>query len=425
MKLEMKVIAEVSLRIRSGPGMSYPTVGYLFNGNTIIATEEKNGWYKHSRGWSYGLGKYLQIVKDLEGQVKQPTNVTPTINNKQNKTTTTNTNSNSNTSYNSTTSSITKNSYSVKTLDFMTEEMRKDLGALGWYDKRDIDIFNKMNRFGFKDYDQLQSAREYVFFTKPDLNIYQDTQGNSLNEDLKTDPLFNEIHRKCPEVLYQLQRSVTKNESPFMNLLYHTRASKVDLPTVTSKEIETSSTQFGTRLYYRKHSFESDENHDFSIEFRDRKTLLVYYLFKAWNHYSNLKSIGIVSPRDIYRTNMELHDQIAIYKIIVTEVGDEILYFAKITGCYPKTVPRDVFSDVSDKLTYNIQWKGNFVEDMDPLIIEEFNRLVNPYRQKRADLPLYDSKNYRVNSKWATVPYIQRQYYKGKSGFKYVLKWKE
>lgn len=293
---------------------------------------------------------------------------------------------------------------------------------MGFYNLSDTDLCNKMHRYGYRDTKGIRSTREYLFFTKPDLNLYEDTQGNALNPDVTNSPIIYEIHKKCPEILYQLQNSVSRNRSPFMNLLRNTVKSRLDLPNIISKEVETSSTQFGTRMYYRRHSYESDDSHEFTLEFEDRKSLIVYYLFKAWDEYNNLKNIGIVSPREIYRDNMELHDQISIYKIIVTELGDEILHYSKLTGCFPKNVPREMFSDIGDRLVYNIQWKAHFVEDVDPIIIYEFNNLTERYG--REVVPLFDSKAMRPDGRLVSAPFIEEVPNKNKPGFTNKLKWR-
>lgn len=419
MKLEMRVKVTTRLRCRTGAGLSFPysNTDYLYNGDIIIATEQQNGWYRHSKGWS--SGEYLIKIKDLETNSTtnpvavppQPTapvpNPAPFVEPN---------------APQQVRSNIHKQPEKRKN-NYITNDLKEALRSTGWNNDIYFDKFNEIHRFGYKDFDGICSTKEYVFFTKPDLYIYEDHQGRTLNPKIANDPLFIEIHKRCPEVLHQLQSSVTINSSPFMNLLYNTRRSKVELPNISSKEIETSSTQFGTRMYFKKHSFESDENHDFTIEFEDMKDLKVYYLFKAWNHYSNLKSIGVIEPKDVYRNNMEVHDQISIYKFIVSEIGDEIVFFAKITGCYAKTTPRDFFSDISgDRIAYNISWKGHFIDDVDPLIVYEFNNLTN--NLKGSKQPLYDNKNNRVDHRWSKYAYVERYDFKNKPGFTYKLKWR-
>lgn len=410
MKYEMKVRVNTRLRIRTGPSLSYKIIGHLYNNNTIITTEERNGWYKHNKGWSNG--DYLVLVKDLsEKPIKvEPIPPEPPI-----------------TSTGTPPKPYTPPDLTVPTIstkkqvnsDFMTRSMKDSLASLGYYTSGDIDKFNKFNRFGYKEFNGIRTTREYLFFTKPDLNILNSKY--TLNPDIASDAIIYEIFSKHPDVVYQLQSSINANGSAFMNLLSNTVKSKLEMPSISSKEIETSATQFGSRMFYKKHSFESDENFDFSLDFEDVKSLEVYDLFKLWDHYSNLKSIGVVKPKDEYRESMEIHDQISIYKFIVDETNSNILFYAKVTGCFTKGAPREAFSDVGDKLLYSVPFKGHFVEDSNPLILTEFNILSN---NKGKELPLYDIKNGRVDGRWGRSAYVQKHEYSTKKGFVYKLKWK-
>lgn len=66
MKYEMEVATTtLPLRVRTGPGLNYSIVGRLPKGTKVIATEYKNGWYKHDRGgWS--SGEWVKKTKDLD-----------------------------------------------------------------------------------------------------------------------------------------------------------------------------------------------------------------------------------------------------------------------------------------------------------------------------------------------------------------------
>lgn len=420
MKYKMKVVNVSSrLRVRSGPSLSYKILNWIYNGDTVIATEQKGNWFKHDKGgWS--RGDYLKLVEDLEKknvitkpkQEPVPPNTKPPTQYKE-PANTVKAASNTNTAIKP---QIKKENISKSVVDDIVQ-------STGWYNKASIDKFNKFNRFGYRDvYDTIRNTREYLFFTKPDLNIFANTQGTSLTSEAGSDSILYELAKRNPESLFQLQRYVNANKSPFMNLLSNTVKNTLDLPSISARDIETSSNQFGTKIQFRKHSFESDENHDFSLEFEDSKDLRVYALFKAWNRYSDLKTLGVIKPLDKYRDNMEMHDQISIFKIVVGENGEDILFFAKITGVYPKGAPREAFSEVGEKLVYNVPFKGQFVEDMDPLIIYEFNKLANQLGGN--NLPLYNASKGQVEWKWANSPYIIKQNYRNKPGSVYKLKWR-
>ena len=128
-------------------------------------------------------------------------------------------------------------------------------------------------------------TREYIFFTKPDLQIFLHDKNFSIgsggsNDMSKTfidsvanNPLFVEAATKYPEVLHQLCYSQNRSE-PFVNLLSNQKTSNVDLPAISvANDYETSRNILGSSVFYRGTSIESDENHEFSVEFLDTKYL--------------------------------------------------------------------------------------------------------------------------------------------------------
>lgn len=297
------------------------------------------------------------------------------------------------------------------------------------YDRRNVSMYNRFNRFGFIDpYNSIKNTKEYLFFTKPDLHIY--TPGtNTLNPQLSSYDFFNELHERYPNVILQLQKSAlqvkTESYSPFMTILSNSVRSSLDMPDMVANTIDTSATLFGTSINYRGDAFNSDEKHDFSLEFEDSKYLELYHLFRAIEEYSRLKKFGIVSPPNInkakvdknglafssYLQNKELHDQFSIYKFIVGEDFEEIHYFALFKGVFTKSTPRDAFSELNPDggLKYNIQFEAQFVEDMKQSILIEFNNLISTTMALSSNpiwLNIYNSKTRTIDPRWALTPYV-------------------
>lgn len=281
--------------------------------------------------------------------------------------------------------------------------------ASGIYDRADIEWYSKFNRFGCIDpYNNVTTTREYVFFTRPDLHMFDSKDPGFLNPELADLPIFTDAHKRYRPVMEQLQGSADPN-NPFMNLLSNSLKSTLDLPGITAEDIQTSQNIYGTSLSYRKGSYQSDEAHEFSLEFEDTKYLEVYMLFKLFDEYERRKTWGDITPPDLnYRYRKILHDQFSIYKFIVGEDGMQILYYAKLTGVFPKSVPRDAFSDMpeSGSLRFSVQFKAQFVEDMDPRILVDFNKLILPKYSVTRTLPLYDNNLGAPNPTWAATPYI-------------------
>ena len=255
------------------------------------------------------------------------------------------------------------------------------LQAQGLFDRNDIQYFDKFNTHGYLDpYNRMGTVFEYVFFTRPDLNIHNSQAEGTVNQDLSRYPIFAEAKSRWKRVFDELELSLNPSK-PFSALLYNTRCGSLDLPDYDAGDEETSENMWGTKMYYRRSSITSSDNFDFSLEFRDNRWLDVYMYFRLWDAYEEAKSLGRVAPKDSYIYSKELHDQVAVYKFWVLEDGMTIFYWAKLVGVYPKNVPRNSFGQLPDDgdLKFTINFKANFVEDMDPNIIEDFNALASKY----------------------------------------------
>lgn len=335
--------------------------------------------------------------------------------------------------------------------------MSKVLWANGIYNRQDIQWYKKFNRFGALDpYNALSGHKEYLFFTKPDLHIVK-AYSDELNPELANQPFFVELRQRYPGVISQLQQSsALGNKGPFMTILSNALKNTLELPSITTSEVDTPATIYGTAYNYRGWGFKDDENVEFSLEIEDSKYLEIYHLVKAYEEYERLKRLGIVTPPNIkadpvtssgkcfnyYTKNKILHDQFSVYKFIVEDDAETIVYYAKFWGVFFKNVPRDAFSDLKNEggLTYRIDFKAAFVDDMNPSILTDFNRIVtdreigNPNLiGQTIDLPVYDQQRGMIDGRWATSPYIIRSYKKDNlktwagpndMNYTYKLKWR-
>lgn len=332
---------------------------------------------------------------------------------------------------------------------------KEDLSSLNqsiWanklYRREDIIWYSHFNRFGVLDpYNGVGRTKEYLFFTKPDLNLVKPGT-DTLNPELKNQPFFNDLIQRYPEVIGQLQASNgIGDKGPFMAVLSNAVKNTLELQSISATEIDTGATIYGTNYTYRGWGFDSDEGLEFSLEFEDTRYLEIYNLLKAYEEYERLKHIGLVTPPNInnapvvdgkcfsyYIENKILHDQFSIYKFIVDEDGETILYYAKLWGVYFKNVPRDAFSDLKEGgLTYAVEFKAAFIDDMNPLILSDFNDIVMPQAKKGTELPLYNTNLHCMDGRWARIPYVAKVE-KSKSGsawnntnkmkYMYKLKWR-
>ena len=316
----------------------------------------------------------------------------------------------------------------------------RTLWSNGIYRKQDFDDFNSFYLFPRNDpFKMVGTAKEYVFFTKPDLHIFGSRRASSmdrlsditkLNPELKQVPFFNDLYSRGykDSVLKSLQYSLDAS-TPFVNILSNYKNSNLDLSNITVNDEETATNIYNTRIYYRKPSDSADEEFEFSMEFKDNKYLDCYLWFKAYDIYERLKYQGKVTPTTYdYALYKALSDQMTVFKIIVGEDNETILYWAQLWGVYPKSVPRSAFSELpTDGLfRFTVDFKSTFQADMEPLSLLHFNNLSDLYRTSHVttDLDIFDNKSMRVTGESAKIPYIVRST-NSDPHVMYLLKWRK
>lgn len=286
--------------------------------------------------------------------------------------------------------------------------------------KDEIDYFSNYYRFGVIDpYHELQSGREFLFFTKPDLYILK--SDSALTSELESYPFFQDLLLNYKHVIYQLQSYRGPDRNPFAYLLSNMVDSNLDLPALSASTVQTPTNMFGTSYDYRWTSESSDDGHQFSLEFKDTKFLDTYMLFRAYEEYERLKAQGVVrlsNAEDHYRNyifNKVLHDQFGIYKFIVSDDMETIVHYSYFCGCFFSSLPRDSFNDANfdEGVKYAIDIKCAFMEDMNPMILSDFNNLISSYNTKFTSssdmVSIYDFENGKTDLLPVSSPIIVRE----------------
>lgn len=297
------------------------------------------------------------------------------------------------------------------------------------FDREEIDLFNKTYRFGlFNPYNTATKTKEFLFFTKPDLNIYARSDegiyegGPVLNDRLKYSAYWKDMLRSKKRILNELQAGCSVD--PFNHLLQNQVITNLEIPSLDAKTIDTASNMYGVNFSYRGSSEASDDSIDFSLEFKDTKWLDVYYYFKTYEEYETIKHHGLIRPHKEYILNRIIHDQFSIYKFLVDEDMETILYWGKYYGVMPTSLPRDVFSSATfdNGISFPISFKAAFYEDMTPEIITDFNELSRSYYNSMPyQIDIYNEVLDRTDNRPAKAAYIERVY-SAQSPNKYKLK---
>jgi len=302
----------------------------------------------------------------------------------------------------------------------------------------EINLYSKTYRFGVLNPNAaISGVREVLFFTKPDLNILareNDRNDSSLKHPIQLNPdlagriFWEDMKEKRFNAIRSLQGSADGWLDPFNHLLQNTVTSNLEIPGLSSEGIETTKNAYGVNITYRGSSEASNDSFDFSLEFKDTKWLDVYYYFKMYEEYETLKHHGLVRPWKPYITSKILHDQFSIYKFLLDDDNETILYFAKFWGVYPKSLPRDTFSNTTfdSGITYSIEFKGQFFDDSDPIILREFNDIsYNFYNSRKYQIDVYNDMLGRIDGRAAQSAYVVEEPAKrSPTGFVYKLKWK-
>lgn len=283
-----------------------------------------------------------------------------------------------------------------------------------FFDKN-IDWYSRINRYGWIDpFDTDRITREFLFFTKPDLNLFDgdNVLASQLVDELYDNVFFKEVANRMPNILTQLTKSVPDPDgrnNPFMYLLSNAVTSKLDLPSISAESQESTQNIMGTSIQYRGHSLKSDNGYDFSLSFTDTAYLEIYTLVKCYDEYMRLLRLGYCSPKHEYITARIIPEQFSIYKFLIGSDGETIIYYAKLTGCYFTDVPRSDMADPGDEVKFSLSFHAQFVEDMNPQILEEFNKLTSSCYHYTSDyMKVY--RNDHVNNEWARYPAIVKAY---------------
>ena len=189
--------------------------------------------------------------------------------------------------------------------------LKSTLAANGVFALEDMKWYTKFNRFGYINPYNETANREYLFFTKPDLNIFSDDKDNDNYNDyqlttdnlnpgvngnggLQNNALFQDAVHRFKGSLVQLQSSIKTDGiyNPFMCILSNGITSKLDLPGLSAESNESASNMYGSTIQYRSSSFKSDNGYDFSLSFTDTKYLEIYMIAKLYDEYCRQEKLG-------------------------------------------------------------------------------------------------------------------------------------
>ena len=249
--------------------------------------------------------------------------------------------------------------------------------------------FTKFSRYGTIDphTELVSGTREYLFFSKPDLHLFDKGKENTMvmNPELRFNPFFQEAINHYPYTCMALQQTYDNGvfsydlkyntSNKFIQILSNMVTSTLDLPDISAGDVAGNQNLYQIGTSYREGSIVSDLQYDFTLEFKDTKYMDVYMFFKVYDEYFRYKYEEELTPvSNTYIINRILPEAISIWKVIADDTG-RIIYWAKAIGCMPMTVPRGSVSNIENQIKFSVNFKAQFVKDMDPVNLLELNNL--------------------------------------------------
>ena len=127
-------------------------------------------------------------------------------------------------------------------------------------------------------------------------------------------------------------------------------------------------------------------NYELTLTFREIQGGFIMAIFLYWLHFMGLvtRGVTIAYPEDI--DARRLCYTVSIYRFVLDPSLRYITKWAKATGCFPKSVPIGNAFNFADRESYlsatnqfSITFSANNIEYMNPIVFQEFNRLVARY----------------------------------------------
>ena len=253
--------------------------------------------------------------------------------------------------------------------------------------------FNKnMQTLGL---DPQRPGNSYAFFTRPDLNI---SKGNVQRMPFLNYSLNTTIGKIVSSYLMYPDADVTNkldipdqirdwkdksnyvSESLFDPLKSNLCKEISGLKDMVMDKHDTKLDFAGHQLTYASGADGYDSIGEVSLVFEDAHRSPMFLNHFLHFQYIQEVSKGNIHPRLKYIRNRVLDYTMSIYLFKLAEDNETILRFAKLTGCFPISVPMDTLnhsreSKAEEFDSINVTYAYNMYEPMNPSIIADFNWL--------------------------------------------------
>lgn len=298
--------------------------------------------------------------------------------------------------------------------------IKKNLNIPSAYSRLELNrlFHTKFNRFRvqYPDY-FMNNTLGYVFFTRPDLNLFSSATDNSESED------GSDIHqqiRSDPQLFYimganaETAKSLTKSydSSHHFNPLLSNTVMSLDVSDESIDTLETGETFTGFKTQYAKSNIRSMTAGTVSITFPETYNATLTQLHQLWCAYESGVYRGTLKPKEEYIYGKELDYACDIYYFLVDAEDMIIRYWCKYTGCFPLNVNKSIFSFSGETQinhpNLNVTYAYFAREDMSLMNLYEFNNnsggVPNTFRYKANYIPSLGGGG----NTWSDAPFVMK-----------------
>jgi len=269
--------------------------------------------------------------------------------------------------------------------------VNKNNDVAGFDNLTKFDVFLQNNRY----LDPFLTGFAFTFVTKPSLFIYPykpvataGTIEKLAYENMTKDHIFSQflasesmnINDKFLAEQLSFYNGIFPSEYVRSNFLpiFTNRSKNFSTLDVTLGQVESFDTRQGFRMPMPTHKNESIGAGSLSITCMETSNLDFMKMMTLWVNYITNVTDGTFNANPEMIRNGVIDYASSIYYFVVEPDGRTLKYWAKYTGCWPTTIPQSNLSfsrGSQEAIDTEIQFVYSSKEDMNPSILEDFNRV--------------------------------------------------
>jgi len=266
--------------------------------------------------------------------------------------------------------------------------MNRNVDVAGLESLKRFDVFLQNHRY----MDPFTTGYAFVFITKPllFLNPYKPSSLASINdklayENMTRDHYFSQflveeaMNKNDETIIRQLSfKNDNENELPNFLPLFTNKVRSFQTMDIVMSQIESFETRQGFRMPIPTHKNESMSSNSISLSCVETSNLDFMKTLGIWVNYISNVTDGVFHANPSMIKNNIIDYMSSVYYFLLSPDGRTLKYWAKYTGCWPTTIPqsnlgfnRGEQNIVEIEATFSYTSK----EDMNPSILEDFNRV--------------------------------------------------